>query len=275
MDFLDFNIKKKTNLHLAGGLFANVKLNSLILAKKYTKNLFVFQGMGDEGLSVGGCYAYLVKKNKKISKKNFNPYLGYNVEKLILNPRIKKLDLKNEKKIDFLSKSLYENKVIGFVYGKSEFGPRALGHRSIIACPKKNEINDILNNRLGRYEYMPFAPITIKKYFNKIFYINKKTFDHYSFMTTTTRVKKNNYKINGVVHVDNTARPQILEKKDNPMLYKLIERYFKIYKIPCLINTSFNDHGLPIINDEKDAFFALTKSRIDMLFINDEIFVNK
>ena len=59
------------------------------------------------------------------------------------------------------------------------------------------------------------------------------------------------------------------------MLYKLIERYFKIYKIPCLINTSFNDHGLPIINDEKDAFFALTKSRIDMLFINDEIFVNK
>ena len=63
--------------------------------------------------------------------------MGYNVEKLILNPRIKKLDLKNEKKIDFLSKSLYENKVIGFVYGKSEFGPRALGHRSIIACPKK------------------------------------------------------------------------------------------------------------------------------------------
>ena len=273
LDFLEFNIKSKTNLYLAGGLFANVKLNSLILNKRFIKNLFVFPGMGDEGLSIGGCYAYLIGKKKNIEKKLFSPYLGYNVNNSSTSFEFKKLKINNEKKIKFLSKSLYKNKIIGFVYGKAEFGPRALGHRSIIACPKKNIINYTLNKRLGRYEYMPFAPITIKKYFKKIFNNTNKDLENYSFMTTTTKVKKNKYKISGIIHIDKTARPQILHEKDNPLLYQLIKNYYNTYNIPCLINTSFNDHGLPIINDEEDAFNALRKSRIDLLFLNNDIFI--
>ena len=120
---------------------------------------------------------------------------------------------------------------------------------------------------------MPFAPITIKKYFKKIFKNKNKNLENYSFMTTTTKVKKNKYKISGIIHIDQTARPQILNEKDNPLLYKLIKNYYNLYNIPCLINTSFNDHGLPIINDEEDAFNALRKSRIDLLFLNNDIFI--
>jgi len=276
LSFLNNNLKNKTNLYLAGGLFANVKLNSEILKNKFINNLYIFPAMGDEGLSVGACYAYLIKFKKTIIKKEFNPYLGYKVKKISKYLDFKKLDINIHKKTDFLAKSLFQDKIIGIVFGKSEFGPRALGHRSIIACPKNKKVNEYLNKRLGRYEYMPFAPVTIKKNFYKVFNpINKKNLVNNKYMTLVNQIRNNNLNIDGVIHVDNSARPQILDKSSNPLLYKLLAHYYKTYKIPCLINTSFNDHGLPIINDENDALEALRKSRVDILLIEDDIVVNK
>ena len=162
-----------------------------------------------------------------------------------------------------LSKCLYGDDIFAWFQGGSEIGPRALGHRSIIAGPHKREnltrINLLIKNR---ELFRPLAPSVADELFDKIFDTNSK--DLTEFMLRTIEIRQEmRSKISAVCHIDNTTRPQCLRKEDNPEFYSLLMNFYNTYKIPCLINTSFNGRGQPIIETPEQA--------IDFLKNNDEL----
>ena len=275
IEFIEDNIPEGTKLALAGGVFANVKINQKISELSKIKDIFVFPNMGDGGLSVGCAALSYNKRTKLIPKKVKNMYLGpkYSNEE-VLN-QIKKKKLKYFKIKDpqkFVAKKLHEGNVVGCFQGRMEFGPRALGNRSILVNACDKSVNNWLNKRLKRTEFMPFAPITLQKYATKIYknLNNKKLATE--FMTVTTKCTKKAIKFSpAAVHVDETARPQIITKKSNLKIYNILSEYFRISKIPSLINTSFNVHEEPIVCTPFDAIKAFKESKLDYLYIEDYI----
>tara|TARA_B100000579_G_scaffold390693_1_gene365354 strand:- start:19747 stop:21438 length:1692 start_codon:yes stop_codon:yes gene_type:complete len=264
--------KTKINLVLAGGVFANVKLNQKINELKNIKNIFVYPNMGDGGLSVGSamlCYNEITKKIPKVSK---DYYLGPSFSDKEVLKEIKKFKLNYSKPNNIekiIAKKISEGKVIAHFNGKMEFGPRALGNRSILCAAKDSNINNELNKRLGRTEFMPFAPIILKNYTYKYFKLLKKL-DDYKYMTLTCVCKKIMIKKSpAAVHIDNTARPQIIDKKINPRIFKILNEYKKITKIPVLINTSFNMHEEPIVCSPNDAIRGFLDGRLDYLILKN------
>ncbi len=151
-----------------------------------------------------------------------------------------------------------------------EYGPRALGNRSILYHTKDKSVNDWLNKRLKRTEFMPFAPVTMEEYAGKCFK-NLKGAEYSSrFMTITFECTDYMKKTSpAVVHVDNTARPQVLREKDNKSYYKILREYYKLTGIPTLVNTSFNMHEEPIVCSPNDAVRAFLSSGIDYLAIGN------
>jgi carbamoyltransferase len=153
-----------------------------------------------------------------------------------------------------------------------EFGPRSLGNRSILVNACDKSVNVWLNKRLKRTEFMPFAPITINKFAKKMYKGLKNKKKAVKYMTITTDCTSLAAKISpAAVHIDKTARPQIINKNDNKKIYKILSEYYKISKIPNLINTSFNVHEEPIVCSPNDAVRAYKESKIDYLFIGNYI----
>lgn len=275
IDFLKDNIKKKTNLALAGGVFANVKLNQKISENKNIKNVFIYPNMGDGGLAVG-CAILCFNENKKfIPRRATNMYLGpkfsnSEIVKEIKKKKLKFLKLKKPEK--FIADKLHKGSVVACFQGRMEFGPRALGNRSILVNACDKTVNQWLNKKLKRTEFMPFAPITLKEYADKMYRNLKKNSLATKYMTITTHCTKLNSTLSpAAVHIDNTARPQILEKKDNVVIHKILKAYFRISRIPNLINTSFNVHEEPIVCTPNDAIRAFKTSDLDYLYIGDYI----
>ncbi len=276
IDFLQDNLNRKTNLALAGGVFANVKINQKISELKNVKEIFVYPNMGDGGLAVGcGILAY--NKFKKFKPRlTRTMYLGSEYSnKEILNSlkKNKKLEffrIKNPEK--FLAQKLHQGKVVACFQGRMEFGPRALGNRSILVSACDNLVNKWLNKKLKRTEFMPFAPITLDSYANQMYHNLKPLKKAVQFMTSTVKCKKEIIdKSPASVHIDKTARPQIIDKKTNPRIYKILKEYKTISGIPNLINTSFNVHEEPIVCSPSDALRAFKTSDLDYLFIGDYI----
>lgn len=251
---------------LSGGVFANVKLNQDIAALNGVEEIFVFPAMGDDGLSVGACIDYLVSKNgiNNLSRKRLdNVYLGWNYSAGDLVQAAKKHGLQvslgdsANKTADLLAK----HKVGAIYYGAMEMGPRALGARSILANPDKRDINDSINKRLQRTEFMPFAP-----------FVREVDADSTFELSDSANVKPEwRDKIAAVVHVDGTARPQIIERKENPLYYDILTEFKAITGLPVLVNTSFNAHEEPIINTPEEAIEALISDRVDFLVCEDAI----
>ncbi len=265
------NNNRQTNVCLAGGIFANVKINQKVSEIKKIKNIFVFPHMGDGGLPVGAAcrlnYELNNKSKVKLNNVNFGP--EFNDSEIFKNLKKykNKITFKKIKNIsDYTSRMLAKNKVIGFFQGKMEFGPRALGSRSILYNTKDKSVNDWLNKRLKRTEFMPFAPVTTKKLANKCF----KEWSHKDnctpFMTKTFKCKNEFRKKNpAVVHVDGTARPQVVDRKFNKVYFDSISKYFKISGQDSLINTSFNQHEEPIVCFPADAIKSLLSNNVDIL----------
>jgi len=165
---------------------------------------------------------------------------------------------------------LAKGNVIAYYNDRMEYGPRALGNRSVLYRPDDKTVNDWLNKKLKRTEFMPFAPVVLEEDANKCFK-NIKGAEHAAkFMTITfdcTEWMKNNCQ--GVLHVDGTARPQLINKKDNPVYYNIIKEFKKLTKLPCIINTSFNIHEQPIVCTPKDAIRAFVESELDYLVLGD------
>ncbi len=268
------NKDKNYNICLAGGVFANVKLNQKIREIKNIKNVFVQPAMDDSGTALGS--ALII--NKKTSKKNLSfdtIYLGPSYEEKIIIKAIDKYDLNAKKVKKFHSKVAHElnlGKVVGRFSDRLEWGPRALGNRSILVKPDDPKINDVLNRRLNRTEFMPFAPIILEEDASKI--VEKYSKEHISskFMTMTYDINtKYKDKIKAAIHVDNTARPQVLNKYDNSDIYKILKHYKKLTGIGVILNTSFNLHEEPIVNTPDDAIKAFISGAVDILSIEDYI----
>ena len=268
--------KKKFDLALAGGVFSNVKLNQVIQTNKKVSKTYIFPNMGDGGLCVGAAALLLndKRKYKKFSVKDM--YLGPNIRLKEINQNLKKYPIKKIKTSNnykFIAKSLKAGSVVGIVQDKMEFGPRALCNRSIISSAQDKRINFTLNKKLKRTEFMPFAPVVLKEDFNKYFTKIEKSHSSSLYMTMTFKCKKEAIKkAPGVVHIDNTARPQIINSSINRRMYKILINFKKISGSSILINTSFNMHEEPIVCSINDAFRAFYSSKLDYLMINDQIF---
>ncbi len=263
---------KKSNICLAGGIFANVKLNQKINELKNVKNVYIHPAMGDLGLSVGSTFATLFKI-KKI-KPSFlssvslgNSYTDKEIKLFLDNNKIKYKFMNNiAKEMEY---ELSQNRPIGFFNGRMEYGPRALLNRSIIYHAKDKEVNIWLNNRLNRSEFMPFAPVTIENKAKDCFFNWKHDHVAADFMTITYKCKSNFIKkCPAAVHIDLTARPQIIRKNNNK-IYKILKEYFLISGELAILNTSFNNHEEPIVCTPEDAIDSLKRKNIDVLFLEN------
>jgi carbamoyltransferase len=266
------------NLCVAGGIFANVKLNQKINEQLPFEEMWVYPAMGDEGVSLGSAIACGVEmgvfKNRRID----NVFLGKNYSKSELNDSLKNFKKTYNKtlfseKLNYnkIAELLVEGNVIGIFDGSSEYGPRALGNRSIMVEPTKKESHEYINMRLKRDEIMPFAPIILEEHINDICYYEKSKYAS-EFMTMCYNVKEEWLsKIPAVINIyDGTARPQVVNKK-HTHFYNILTKFNELTGIPVLMNTSFNGHGEPIINSPKDALDHLSNGTIDYLIINNKI----
>tara|TARA_B100000401_G_C52811394_1_gene723978 strand:+ start:2090 stop:3772 length:1683 start_codon:yes stop_codon:yes gene_type:complete len=269
-----YNNKKSFNLCLSGGLFANIKINQKISNSDYVKSLFVAPPMGDEGLNIGSVKAFLYQNGKKEKKKiPTTMYLGENFKKLNLNKYKNKINFQNLKKnilVESIANDLLDEKVIAYFKGRAEFGPRALCNRSILANPKNINITKKINEILNRNDFMPFGPVmndyNAKKSLKDVNKgdLNKK------FMTRLYYVKKIFAKNHpATVHLDGTSRAQILEKKDNEIIYQVLNKIEKKGNIYSVINTSFNLHEEPIVYSPEDAINTFLRSKIDVLYLEN------
>jgi carbamoyltransferase len=267
-------------LALAGGLFANVRLNRLLAETLPLDEVFVFPAMGDDGLPVGAGLSFLHARDGtetwlRHRHRLDTVYLGQNYDgriddmlqgagmrRLAGPPVVTAVDLIRAGKA-------------GAIYtGRMEFGPRALGARSIIASPHDHAINDNLNKRLDRSEFMPFAPYVLEEDAARVFEITDVNRYAAHFMTITCGVKPEwRARIPAVVHVDGTARPQIVRDEDNPLFAAILRRFRDVTELPVLINTSFNVHEEPIVNRPEECLQALSDGRVDFVVTQQGVYV--
>ncbi len=167
------------------------------------------------------------------------------------------------------------NMVIGRFHGRMEYGPRALGNRSILSSAQGISINKWLNHRLKRTEFMPFASLTLDHMAGQM-YTSMHKMDYTSeFITITTDCTEDMKKLSpAAVHADGTARPQIIGKHINPSLYNILSHYFDLTHIPNIINTSFNIHEEPIVCTPFDALKTFDDGRLDYLAIGEYLVVS-
>lgn len=280
LDFIKYWIKKTkiSNILVSGGLFANVKLNQRINEIPEVKNFFVHQHMGDGGLAFGaGALKSFQKSGQYVAPPNhvyFGPdYTNKEIEEVLEKRKIKYKKYSNiEKEI---ARLLSKNKIVARFNGPMEYGPRALGNRSILYPAKDPSINDWLNKSLKRTEFMPFAPVTLIEEAEKNY--KKMRGGGYTarFMTITFDctdfMKKNSP---ATVHIDNTARPQLIDKNTNISYRKILENYYKLTGIPSLVNTSFNMHEEPIVCTPDDAIRSFLAGKLDYLAVGNYLIKN-
>ena len=263
-------------LTLAGGIFANVILNKRILELPCVENVYIHPNMGDGGLATGAAFhVYYHEKSKmKFEGKILeNIYLGPDFSDGIIETELKtnKLEYQAIENIEKkIAEALANKKIIGHFFGKMEYGPRALGNRSIFANPFCKDINDELNCRLKRTEFMPFAPAIMEECAND--YLLNWTPAQLAarFMTMAyDATSLCNENAPAIVHVDGTTRPQIVRKIDNPRFHSIIDNFYNITGVPLVINTSFNLHEEPIVCHPSDAIKAFNNNAFDVLILNN------
>lgn len=272
--FKDNNIKN-TNICLAGGLFANVRLNQLIGAMDQVDNIFIFPAMGDTGLALGSAEFVLDDFSKIKDLKH--AYLGSSINDEEIEDYLRKnAHLEYDKTPDrsrSLAKLIGDGYIVANVKGALEYGPRALCHRSIHFHCDDERVNAWLNKQLGRNEYMPFCPVIQYEDAELAFVDASEKNKHAGeFMTigyyATDKFKK---ECPSGVHVDNTARAQLMREDVNPDMYKALDYYKKMTGRIGFINTSYNSHGEPIVRTAKEAIIRFLESNIHYLVINDYV----
>lgn len=262
-----FKIKK---LCIAGGVGLNCSLNGKIVESKIFEEIFVQPASGDAGISYGSCLVSTFKRKSFKIKKNLNFNLGHkeNSNQIIKNLKISKLKYKKCKNIyKKVSDLIYNGNIIGWFQDGSEFGPRALGNRSILCKPYPSSMRDYINKKVKfREEFRPFAPAILKEYQSS--YFDLKQDSHHMLIACKARQNKKK-EISATVHVDDTCRVQTVDKKVNIKFWKLINEFYKKSNTPVLLNTSFNIKGLPIVNSSLDAINCFKKYKIDYLVLHD------
>ena len=264
---------KSNNLCLVGGVALNAQLNSKIAYSNEFDNIFIPPCAGDTGLSLGGAL-YVANKYKSLCPKRLkSAYLGQKFSNKEIKKELDRLKLKYKYVSNIqevIAKKLADNKIGSVFQGRMEYGPRALGARSILANPKSKKIKDILNKDFKQREcFQPFAPAVLKGKEQDYFDFPKTKAD-YNFMIINAKVKKERKKdIISAIHIDDTARVQIVNKETNPYFYKVIESFGKITSINVLLNTSLNKRGLPIARTPNDALNVFFTTPMDFIAIEN------
>ncbi|OQP46413.1 carbamoyltransferase family protein [Niastella populi] len=270
------SITGKENLCLAGGVALNCVANGYILRNGPFKRLFVPPAANDAGGAQGAAaVVYCQLSGKKISTSPLKTtYLGASfsdkeIEIVLKNTSLKGVSYqgRREELLNETAKRLADGKVIGWFQGRAEFGPRALGSRSILADPRNPEMRDRINQMVKKREsFRPFAPVIPEEKCAIYFEL-----DHPSpFMLETCSVKPF-HDLPAITHVDNSARVQTVNRRDNAMLADLLSAFEKITDCPILLNTSFNVRGEPIVNSPADALICFSVANLDALVIGDTL----
>lgn len=267
-------------LGLAGGVFANVRLNRVLAEQLELDEIFVFPAMGDEGLPVGGALAFLLERDgiaRWLAQRHRlrdvylgRDYTGMADSVLAATAGVRRVDANP---VDLAAKRLAAGEIGAIYTGRMEYGPRALGARSILANPSRRETHDLLNQRLDRTEFMPFAPVVAAEKAATVFDITGVNAYACQFMTITCGVRPEwRERIAAVVHVDNSARPQTIAREVNPLYYDVLGAFERETGTPVLVNTSFNVHEEPIVNTPAECVKALVDGRIDFVFTKNAVY---
>lgn len=260
---------------MAGGVFSNVKLNQKIAELDDIKEVFVFPAMTDEGLPIGACIdVWTNQLGREPQRQRLTQlYFGrhHSGSQLLNAARKQGFQVQeSHEPAQEAARLIAKDKVGAIFYGGMEMGPRALGARSIVASPANRGVNESINERLQRTEFMPFAPFVRDQDAEDLFHISPINLYASRFMTITTDVKEDwKERIPAVVHVDGTARPQVIYREDNPLYYDLLTAFSELTGLKALVNTSFNAHEEPIINTPDQALTALNDNRVDFLFCEE------
>lgn len=255
------------NISLAGGVFANVKLNQKISEIEGVEHIWIFPNMGDGGL----CSGAALSVSKKLPYKMPDAYLGCSYPDEYVQELLEDLKLKYERTNPReISEKIDNGEVVGLIRGSMEFGARALGNRSILAKATDSGINDILNKRMRRSEFMPFAPVIPEEYTKYLSSYSEKVSEPCGYMTITQDASKiMSLEAPAAVHKDGTARPQIIRNDTNKFYHRILIEYENLSDSPVLVNTSFNMHEEPIIREPLGGVVCLMNGVVDSLVLND------
>lgn len=264
-------ISNKENLCIAGGVGLNGLMNEQIRKYSGFKNLFIFPAAGDDGGSFGAAmhvYHSVLDKQKNIGFKNAFLGLKYQDEDLINILTKNKIIYTKPLSINRVAAELLlKGNIVARYNDRSEFGPRALGNRSILANPSLSDMKDIINKRIKhREKFRPFAPACLEEHAASYFDID--TIAPYMLLICKTKEEKKEF-IPAVVHVDGTARLQTVSKDQNPSFYELLSHFHELSGIPMLVNTSFNVNGEAIVETPLDALESFLFMDIDFLILGD------
>ncbi len=258
------------NLCLAGGLFANVRLNQRLSNFKIDR-LFICPAMADDGGAIGAAWQARFDREK---------IPGAPIRHVYLGPRVSDdaASALRERQIVFsepqdlariAAERLAQGEIVALARGEAEFGPRALGNRSILASPREKSVNTRLNEKLSRTEFMPFAPIVREEDAAQYFQISNTVRDAVKYMTVTVPcTEKAERDCPAVVHVDGTARPQLVSEDAAPFLHRLLTEYAALTGVGVLVNTSFNIHEEPIVTSAEDALRSFFEAGLDFLVLD-------
>lgn len=263
------------NLCLAGGLFLNCLLNHKVLCECAFKNVFIIPSAGDDGQALGSAYyAYMEMFGAQTAFQIDLPYVGLDYMENEIEHAIRSKNLPYKKYADadlakITAEFIAENKIVGMHRGKTELGPRALCHRSILANPTHPDMKDILNRRVKhREEFRPFAPTVAKE--DQFTYFALRASSDYMLLAPSVR-EEYREKLPAVTHIDNTARVQAVSKDSEPFIHQLLMELKRIIGVSVVLNTSFNVAGEPIVESPTDALNTFLKTNIDVLVIGNYV----
>ncbi len=263
---------QSANLCLGGGVALNCSSNGALLASGVADCIWLNSAPSDSGLSIGAAALCATEVGHLDRDSLKNPYLGPEFDALACEaalrrePRViyqRSADLPTE-----VAAALATGIVVGWFQGRMEFGPRALGNRSILADPRTIAMRDRVNGIKRRELWRPLAPVILAERANDFFELSQAT----PFMLFATKVRsEKRHLVPAIVHVDGTARPQTVTAEQNSRLYSLIQAFERLTGIPILLNTSFNDAAEPIVCTPQDAIRTFLITDLDMLVCGDFI----
>ena len=264
------------NLCISGGVALNGVANQRILNEGPFEKVHIPPSPGDAGSSIGSAlFGYYSTTNKKREIIKENPisdivyvgpsYSNEQIKEFLDEYKIPYTKHENDELVKVTTDLIIEQNVVGWFQGRMEWGPRALGNRSILADPRNGKMKDILNEKIKHREsFRPFAPTILEEYCSEYFELNVPS----PYMLLVAKVKKPE-KIPAVTHVDGTGRVQTVSKNSNPLYYNLINEFYNKTGVPVLINTSMNVRGEPIVNTPKQTFSMLLKTDMDALVMGN------
>lgn len=280
LSIVKYYLKKypSKNLCVSGGLFLNCPTNHKIITECNIDNIFILPSSGDDGQALGcSYYAYIHQFGYDTPFDITLPYLGLSYTDEEILQTISDKNLKYEKNEDTsivkkIAMFINENKIVAIHRGRTEVGPRALCHRSILANPTNPDMQNILNNRVKHREsFRPFAPTVIAE--EQFEYFDLKCSSEYMLFASLVKEEYRS-KLVAITHIDNTARVQAVTKEKEPFVHSLLQEVKKLTGFPIILNTSFNVARQPIVESPLDAVNTFLTTDIDVLVIGNFI-INK